>query len=146
MIRLLIRFVIFLVAAGVGLLVAVIALPGLSVTVTSFIIDVAIFAVIRSVISPFILKSAARYARALVGATGLFSTAAALALTTWISSGLTITGIPTWLLATLIIWLVSMLIAFLLPFLILKGLLGAWLRNGLRTRDGNQKNPTSHLI
>lgn len=146
MIRMLIRFAIFVVAAGVGLLIAAIALPDLSVTVTSFILDVVIFAVIRSVISPFVLKAAIRYARALVSATGLVSTVAALAVTTWISSGLTITGLQTWLLAALIIWLASMLVAFLLPLLILKGLLGAWLRNGLRTRDENQNNSTNLLI
>lgn len=146
MIRMLIRFAIFVVAAGVGLLIAAIALPDLSVTVTSFILDVVIFAVIRSVISPFVLKAAIRYARALVSATGLVSTVAALAVTTWISSGLTITGPQTWLLAALIIWLASMLVAFLLPLLILKGLLGAWLRNGLRTRDENQNNSTNLLI
>ncbi len=145
-IRLVITFCIFLLAAGLGLLIAALVLPGVSINAASFLLDVAIFAVLRSVISPFVIKVTMRNARALVGAAGLIATVVALVLTTIISDGLTINGAQTWVLATLIIWLVSMLAAFLIPFLILKGLLGGWLRRSFRPPGSAAKDTVSHLI
>ncbi|MGX7681817.1 phage holin family protein [Jatrophihabitans sp. DSM 45814] len=146
-IRLIIRFCIFVVTAAIGLIVAVIVLPDMSISVSSFLVDVVIFAVLRAILSPFILKVAIRSAPAVVGAAGLISTLLALLITTWISDGLSIRGASTWVFATLIVWIASMLATLLIPFLIVRGLLGAWLRrNAQLDNKRDNKSAASGLI
>jgi hypothetical protein len=120
MIRFLIRAVIFLASAAIGLLVANVVLSGFTMDAKSFVMDTVIFAVLQSVLSPFILKVTATNASALVGAVGLISTYVALLITELVSSGFTITGAQTWLFATLIVWIVTMLATLLLPLILVK--------------------------
>lgn len=120
MVRFLIRVVIFLASSAIGLLVADLVLSNFHLDAKSFIIDVVIFAVLQSVLSPFILKVTATNAPAIVGAVGLVSTYVALLITELVSSGFTITGAQTWLFATLIVWIVTMLATLLLPFIFVK--------------------------
>jgi len=75
----------------------------LSITATSFIVDVGIFAVLQLVLSRLVPS------QVVLGAVGLASTFVALLLTNLISSGLAIKGVGTWILATLIVWVVTML-------------------------------------
>lgn len=128
MIRLAIRFAIFLAAAAIGLAAAVLLLEDMTIDPASFLLDIVIFAVLRAVLSPFILKTTVRNASAIAGATGLIATYLALLITAWLSDGMRIDGVATWALATLIIWIGSMLASLLIPLAIAKGLLGAWLR------------------
>lgn len=120
MIRFLVRAVIFLASAAIGLLVAKLTLDDMSIDASSFIAVVVIFAVIQSVLAPFIAKVTARNAPAILGATGLISTFIALLVADVVSDGMTITGASTWLLATLIVWLVTMLATLLLPIILVK--------------------------
>ena len=62
-----------------------------------------IFAALQPVLSRLIPS------HLVVGAVGLASTFVALLLTNLISSGLAIKGVGTWILATLIVWVVTML-------------------------------------
>ena len=57
---------------------------------------------------------------ALLGAAGLISTFIALVVANVAVDGLTITGALTWILATLIVWLGTMVAAFLLPVILVK--------------------------
>lgn len=57
---------------------------------------------------------------ALLGATGLVSTFVALLVAELISDGFTITGADTWLFATLIVWITTMLATLLLPIILVK--------------------------
>jgi hypothetical protein len=120
MIRFLVRAAIFLASAAIGLLVAKLTLDGMSIDASSFIAVVVIFAVIQSVLAPFIAKVTARNAPAILGATGLISTFIALVVADVVSDGLTITGADTWVLATLIVWIVTMLATLLLPIILVK--------------------------
>ena len=120
MLRFLIRTVIFLASAAVGLLVADIVLADFTIDGRSFVIDVVIFAVLQSILSPFIFKAAATSAPAILGGVGLVSTFVALLITELVSSGFTIKGVQTWLFATLIVWIVTMLATLLLPLLLLR--------------------------
>ena len=120
MIRFLVRAAIFLASAAIGLLVAKLTLDDMSIDASSFIAVVVIFAVLQSVLAPFIAKVTARNAPAILGATGLISTFIALLVADVVSDGLTITGASTWLLATLIVWLVTMLATLLLPIILVK--------------------------
>jgi hypothetical protein len=121
MIRFLVRMAIFLVSAAIGLLVTAGLLDGVEVTAGGFIVAVVLFAVIQSILAPFIAKVTARNASALLGGVGLLSTFVALWLTTLIGNSLTIDGgVGTWLAATVIVWLATALATLLLPIILVK--------------------------
>ncbi|MCI2956110.1 phage holin family protein [Agromyces atrinae] len=120
MVRFLIRAAIFLVTAALGLLVAAWILPEVVLSPSGFITAVIVFAIAQSILAPFILNMARKYAPALLGGIGLVSTFVALLIATFFPGGLTITGIPAWVLATLIVWLVTALGGWVLPLLFLR--------------------------
>lgn len=120
MIRLLVRALILLIAAAIGLLVAVSVVDGMSVSATSFIVVVVLFAVIQSVLAPFFARIAHRNAPALLGGVGLITTFVSLLITSWVSDGLTISGTSAWIEATLIVWIVTMLAALIVPVVLVK--------------------------
>ena len=115
MIRFLVSAALFLGTAAAGLLVAVIVLDGMTLTgVFSFLAVVLLFAVIQAVVTPF-FKVSAKAVPVLAGVVGLPATFAALLVTTLISDGLRIRGLSTWIIATLIVWLVTLFASWLLP-------------------------------
>ena len=116
MIRFLVRTAIFLGAAAIGLIAADLILDDVSVTASGFALTVVIYTVVQSVISPFLAKVAASSARALLGGVGLIATFVALLVASSFADSLTISGgAVTWVLATLIVWLVTALATLLLP-------------------------------
>jgi hypothetical protein len=120
MIRFLIRTAVFFLSALIGLFVADMLLSDLSVDGSSYILVAIIFALIQAIVSPLMFKMVHKNASAFTGGVGLISTLAALIITSIITSGLTITGLSTWILAALIVWLAGAIAAFLLPFLLVK--------------------------
>jgi hypothetical protein len=125
MVRLLIRLVILLASAALGLLVASWVIDDVEITATGFVVAVAVFTLAQAVLSPFIAKTAARYAPAFLGGIGLVSTFVALLVASLVGDGLRITGgVVPWILATLVVWLVTALATFLLPMFFLKEKLG----------------------
>jgi putative membrane protein len=119
-IRLLLGMVVHLVANAAGLLVAATLLEGMSVSGAAFVIAVAIFTVVQAVIGPMVRQAAVKNLNALVGGTALVVTFLGLLVTTIVSEGLSIDGVTTWVLATVIVWLAAMVAALLLPVLIAK--------------------------
>jgi hypothetical protein len=119
-IRLLVRAVIFFATCAVGLLVASWLLDDFHVSTTGFIAAVLVFALAQSILSPFILNLARKYAPALLGGFGLISTLVALILASTLTDGLTISGAMTWLLGTLTVWMVTALGTWLLPLVVFK--------------------------
>ncbi|MBU4336365.1 MAG: phage holin family protein [Actinobacteria bacterium] len=125
MVRLLLRAVVFLGSAALGLLGAWLVLrPQFEITASGFVVAVVVFALAQSVLAPFIATMANRYAPAFLGGIGLVSTFVALLLATLLGHGLSISGVQTWVLASLIVWLVTALATFALPALVLKEKLG----------------------
>jgi len=120
MIRMLVSAVVALVSSAIGLLVSSWVLDDLEVTASGFVITVVIFTVTAAVLQPFVMKVAMKNAQALLGATALVSTFVALLVTTLVSDGLSITGLDTWLIATLLVWLVTALASMLVPLLLVK--------------------------
>ncbi|RVW01669.1 phage holin family protein [Rhodococcus spongiicola] len=120
MIRFLIRTAIFLGSAAIGILAAVWLLPEVSVSASGFITAVVLFAVAQSVLSPYITKIAARDAPAFLGGIGIVSTFVALVIAS-VFGGLSISGWRTWILATIVVWLVTALATVLLPMVLLRG-------------------------
>ena len=126
-----------LLANAIGLLVAYLILrPDFTIDAVSFIIVVAIFTVARFILAPLIFKLSMRYARALTGGISLVVIFISLLVTSLLSSGLVITGVSTWVLATLIIWVFGVVAMLLLPLVIFKKTLAAARANQPRTPLG----------
>lgn len=124
MITLLFRTLIYLVSAGIGLIVADLVLPGFQIQWDKwwgFVICIVIFAILQSILSPWIAKLADRYAPVLMGGIGIFSTLVALIVVVLLPiGGLRIVDVTGWLLGSVIVWLISALGTVLLPLIFLK--------------------------
>ena len=120
MVRFLIRVLISLVTAALGILVAAWILPEFNVEWGGFLIAIVVFTIAQAVLSPFIFNLARRYASAILGGIGLVSTFVALLIASLFPGGIRIDGIVTWILATLIMWIVTALGTWLLPLVLLK--------------------------
>ncbi|TFC94177.1 hypothetical protein E3T28_15720 [Cryobacterium sinapicolor] len=120
MVRLLIRTAIFLGSAAIGLWVASLVLEDFTLTWQGFVVTVLVFAAAQSILSPFIMKLTARNAPAFLGGVGLVSTFVALLIASVVANGLVITGWQNWILATLVVWLVTALATVTLPLLFLR--------------------------
>lgn len=120
-IGLLLKFVVFLASAAIGLLAATWLVDGVSVHPRGFVTAVLIFALAQAILSPFFAKMTSRYASAFLGGVGLVSTLVALALAAWFtgSAGLSIAGAGSWIAATVLVWLVTALATVLLPKLLI---------------------------
>ncbi|WNG80156.1 phage holin family protein [Mycobacterium sp. ITM-2016-00316] len=120
MIRFLLRIAVFLGSSAIGLLVASLIVPGVTLRPLGFLTAVVIFTVAQGILSPFFLKMASRYASAFLGGIGLVSTLAALILASLFSSGISIRGIGSWVAATVLVWLVTAVATLVLPMLVIK--------------------------
>ena len=125
MVMFLLRALIFLVSAAIGLIVADLVLEGFRISwdqPLGFILAIVIFAVLQSVLAPWLARVAQRNAPVLLGGIGIVSTFVALLIVVIIPrAGLTI-GTPwwTWLAAPVIVWIVTALATWLLPALFIK--------------------------
>ncbi|HYP73715.1 MAG TPA: hypothetical protein VEP72_06450 [Microbacterium sp.] len=124
MINFVIRAAIFVVSAAVGLIAADLILPGFHIDWTDwwgFVLAVVIFAVIQSVLTPWVLKITRRHAPALLGGIGIIATFVAILVVVLIpQAGLTISEPIAWFLAPVIVWIVTALATWLLPPLLIK--------------------------
>lgn len=120
MIRLLIRIGLSLLGNAIGLWVASLILPDMSISGTAFLIAVVIFTVLTAILQPMITKAAMQNAPALQGSSALVTTFLALLITELVSDGLSISGVTTWIFATVIVWFFTMIAMWLLPMFFLK--------------------------
>ena len=120
MIRLLVSFVIQLAANALGLLVADQVLEDVNVSGAAFLVAVVIFTVVYAIAQPFLTQLALSKATALRGATALVATLIGLIITSLVSDGLSISGALTWIEATVIVWIVSLLGVLILPMIFVK--------------------------
>jgi uncharacterized membrane protein YvlD (DUF360 family) len=119
-IRLIVRTLVVLAGNAVGLLVAAGVLDGMSISATGFIVAVVIFTVVLALLQPFIASQLRRRGSSALGGVALIATFVALLVTDLISSGLSISGVVAWVAGTVIVWVVSLLAVFVLPYLGLK--------------------------
>jgi hypothetical protein len=126
MLRIIARTVLELLANAVGLIAAYwILQPDFTIDWIGFLFVVGIFSVARFILTPLMMKLSLLYARALMGGCALVTIFVALLVTSFLSSHLTITGITTWVYATLIVWLFGVAAALILPLVIFKKTLAA---------------------
>jgi len=119
-IRFLVRTVVMLLANAIGLFVASLVLDNMDLDTTGFIIAVVIFTVVLALMTPFLANQLRKGGSAALGGVALIATLVSLVITDVISDGFTITGLGTWIAAAVIVWVASLIAAFLLPFLGLK--------------------------
>lgn len=115
MIRFLLSLLANLATAAVALLIAWWILPPdwMHVELPGFLIAVAVFALVQALISPFIFNVARKHASALLGGIGLVSTFVALLIAGLFPGGIFISGWG-WLLAPLIVWIITALGSWIL--------------------------------
>ena len=115
-----IRIVLALAGNAIGLLVASLVLDKMTISGVAFVIAVVIFTVLTAVIEPILDRIAERNAPALQGGSALLTTLLALVVTALLSDGLAISGTATWILATVIVWLVTVVAGVILAKLVIK--------------------------
>ncbi|SFI40388.1 4 TMS phage holin, superfamily IV [Microbacterium saccharophilum] len=124
MIMFLLRALVFLVSAAIGLIAADLILDGFRIDWSDwwgFVLAIVIFAVLQSVLAPWLARVAQRNAPVLLGGIGILSTFVALVVVALIpGAGLTISGALAWVLAPVIVWIVTALATLLLPMLLFK--------------------------
>ena len=120
MIRLLVRMLIAFVSNAVGLIVAAAVLDGMSLDATGFLVALAVYTVVFALLQPFLFSALRLSPGPVLGGVALIATLVSLIVTDLFTDGLSIRGVGTWIAATVIVWLGSVLAAFILPFLGLK--------------------------
>jgi Mycobacterial 4 TMS phage holin, superfamily IV len=115
MTRILLRTAALMGSWAIGLLVAALVVPDVSVSVSGFIVAVALFSLAEAMLSVLILKLPRESATLLLGGTALVLTLVALILASVFTHGLTIRGTASWLATTILVWVVTTLVAILLP-------------------------------
>jgi Mycobacterial 4 TMS phage holin, superfamily IV len=115
MTQILLRAVVLLGSWAVGLLVAAWVVPGVSMSLSGFVVAVVVFSVAQAILSLLILKLPHWYASLLLGGIGLVLTIVALSLASLLTHGLTIRGIASWVATTVVVWLVTTVGAISLP-------------------------------
>src|SRR5690349_18849196 len=108
MVRGLIGFVVQLVSNALGLIVASWVLDDVTISGTAFLVAVLIFTVVYAIAQP-VLTQWSISLPALRGGVALVATLVGLVVTHLLSGGLSISGAWTWIAATVIVWLVSLL-------------------------------------
>lgn len=120
----LIRALIFLASAAIGLIVADLILEGFVIEWRNwwgFVLAIVIFAVLQSILAPWLARVAKRNAPAFLGGIGIVSTFVALVVVVLIpGAGLRIEDLVSWILAPVVVWLVTALATLLLPMIFIK--------------------------
>jgi uncharacterized membrane protein YvlD (DUF360 family) len=119
-IRLVVRTLIALAGNAIGLIAAAGLLDGVDIDATSFLVAVVIFTVVFAIIQPFLAVQLRRAGSAALGGVALIATLVSLIITDLVSDGFSISGVGNWIAATVVVWVVSLLAVFILPFLGLK--------------------------
>src|SRR5262245_54963893 len=120
MVRLLLGLVVQLLSNALGLLVANWILDDVEVSGSAFLVAVVIFTIVYALAQPFLTQIAVSKAPALRGGVALVATLLGLIITAAVSDGLSISGTLTWIEATVIVWIVSLIGVLILPLLIIK--------------------------
>jgi hypothetical protein len=123
--QILLRTVVLLGSWAIGLLLAAWVVPGVSLSVSGFIVAVVVFSVAQAILSLLILKLPHEYASLLLGGTGLALTLVALTLASVLTDGLSICGIASWMGTTVLAWLVTTVGAISLPELLARDDVGS---------------------
>ena len=120
MIRLAASAVVALISDAVALVVASLLLDDFVLDATGFIVALLVFTCVDVLVEPLLRQMAFKNAPAVLGSSALIATFVSLIVATLVSDGLRISGALTWVLATVVVWLVALAARLLLPLIIFK--------------------------
>jgi uncharacterized membrane protein YvlD (DUF360 family) len=100
---------------AIGLLVAAWVVPGVSLSLSAFVVAVVVFSVAQAMLLLLIVKLPHAYSSLLLGGFGLVLTIVALSIASLVTHGLTIRGLASWLATAVVVWLVTTVGAISLP-------------------------------
>lgn len=123
MIRFLLQILTQLVLGAIALIVVHFTLPGVTLTLSGFFIALGVFTLAHVILGPFVLSIAQRYAAPLTGGVGLVATLLALWVASWFPGGIQIIGLQSWILAPLIVWIITALGGWIIMGLIIDRML-----------------------
>jgi uncharacterized membrane protein YvlD (DUF360 family) len=103
----LIRVGLAVAANAVALLIAAAVLDDFTIDASSFVIAVILFSILSLVLRPILVWIVIKWARPLAGVVALVTTFLILLITDLVSDGIQIEGAVTWILATVIVWLAT---------------------------------------
>jgi uncharacterized membrane protein YvlD (DUF360 family) len=109
----LIRIGVFLGAAVIGLLLAALLVPAFHLHWTGFFVAIVVFALAQSAIEWLVRRLFGRSAPAVAGIAGLLSTFLALWIASLVSDGVSFDGVGAWILAAVVVWIVTAAIGWL---------------------------------
>jgi hypothetical protein len=109
------RAVVLMGSWAIGLLVAAWVVPGVSLSLSGFVVAIVVFSVAQAMLLVLILKLPHSYASMLLGGIGLALTIVALSLASLLTHGLTIRGTASWIATAVVVWLVTTVGAISLP-------------------------------
>ncbi|SHJ26807.1 4 TMS phage holin, superfamily IV [Tessaracoccus bendigoensis DSM 12906] len=132
MIRFFVQIIVNLITATLALLLIGLLIEGVTIRAAGLITAVAVFVVANAILAPFVFKMAHRYAPAAIGGVGLLSTVLALFIATLISGGLAISGFMDWVLATLLVWIITAIGGWLV--------MAWWAKRRVKARQSNTSN------
>lgn len=112
----------YLIANGIGLLLALLLLPNFRISVMAFLLAVVIFSAAQSAAGPLVTRFSPKSLPQLQGGVALVAVALGLLVTDLVMPGMQIGGIANFLAATLLVWLGSLIAAILLPIYVFPSL------------------------
>lgn len=118
--RFLARLVLSLLANTVGFLAASLFLDNFHINASSFVQTIIVFSIVSFIIGPFMLAMAIKNMPFLVGGIALVTTLMSLIITDIFTDGFSVTGLSTWALSTLIIWIFAIIANLVLPLFLFK--------------------------
>ncbi|SJN12774.1 hypothetical protein FM113_15800 [Leucobacter sp. 7(1)] len=98
-----------IVLGAIALIVIHFTLPGVTLHVAGFFVALGVFTLAHALLGPFVLNIAQRYAAPLAGGVGLVATVLALWVATLFPNGIQIQGLDSWVLAPIIVWVITAL-------------------------------------
>lgn len=107
--RLLYQIFFQLVLGAIGLIVAHIALADFTLHLAGFFTALGVFTLAQAILAPLAMKLAERYVAPLTGGVGLISTLLALWVASLFQGGVEIRSLLAWIVAPLIIWVITSL-------------------------------------
>jgi hypothetical protein len=108
--------IVLVIANAVALALASLLIgPGFRLTISYFFVAVLIFTAIEAAALPVLKRVSTRWLPQMTGGLSLFAVLVGLAGTQMILPGKAISGLNNWLFATLLVWLISLVVQIVLP-------------------------------
>lgn len=107
--RLLFQLISQCALGAIALIIVHFALPGVSLSVNGFFAAIGVFTLAHMILGPFVLSVALHYAAPLAGGVGLVATLLALWIASMVPDGIAISGVGSWILAPIIVWVITAL-------------------------------------